>query len=847
MKTLKVFLLSLILLLLLSTGVRAEFFTDVIVTSANGIWTDSRAYATLNAAVTAVGANQRTIKIVSPQVVTSLTIPSNVTLEFDRDGSITNSGQLTINTKNIIAPNRQIFTGAGNIDFANGSVIKTGWFNSIESAFALTVNDTVTLIVSKAQTITASYSPGNNVSLQWNAPGNILTVNAGVTVSNIGQVVAGNYQLFAGAGNFRFRDGTNLNSSWFAHLRSIITWVSTNRVTLTLQGSLLVDLTDAIPTNLHVDVDSQRGLFSVSGGVTLTINSAILAGPYQCFSGAGTVVLPSVVAHYPEWYSSGTFTQATISAALTAIGTTNKATLLLRPGTWVISSNADWPAYSNVTFKIVPGALISHDAFTVNIPYLDAGLHQIFSGTGAVTLSGRGQVVHPIWYSSGAGTSAEPWTGYASHIAWMAGQKYIFDEGYYSYATAPSWALPDIEVEGIGKVYLVHTGMGSGIDLNNVSGSHYVGAKIRNLTLKGNANTTIGFDLCDMHRVDVSDIHIGPMSPTGTGFKIAFSVYSKFTNLNVDTKYVPGTTAAQLPAIGLHVTRTSGSDRTTDTIFENYAILNSSIAGILIDYANNNRFIGGSVEYCGKGISITGGTESAFNSFYSPYLENNTTHDVHIANGNNNSFYSPYLNAGAVGAAGYLVIDAGQGNAVYGGLASVITIASGVNNSVLSGVRVANIFNAGTNTKSMGCYHGSTFLQHPLLLEQQPRIMSITIDDGSDAAHIKCTSASVYRGDANAEQDNIGKDYVITGVWQLNIGGDNLLLVDNGIAGDLVAVLSVQVVTNLSATAINVKGVLTAHRMHLTFTNAATGAAVDLTTLVDTGAITLMVTYITDL
>jgi len=52
------------------------------------------------------------------------------------------------------------------------------------------------------------------------------------------------------------------------------------------------------------------------------------------------------------------FTKATIDAALAAIGTSNKATLLLRPGTWAINAKADWSAYANVTFKIVPGAML---------------------------------------------------------------------------------------------------------------------------------------------------------------------------------------------------------------------------------------------------------------------------------------------------------------------------------------------------------------------------------------------------------------------------------------------------------------------------------------------------------
>ena len=402
MKTLKLFIFSLILILAFSTGVKAEFFSDVIVTSPNGIWTDSRAYSTLNAAITAVGANQRTIVIANAHTVTALTVPANVTLKFERDGSITNSGQLTINTKNIIADDHQIFTGTGDIDFAQGTIIKSSWFNGLYNALTLTSDDTVTMLITKQETLHTSAAVGNNVTLKWDSQ-LMLGAAAGITLSNIGQVEAGTYQIFSGAGSFRFRDGTNLNSAWFISMRAIINHVSTSRVTLTIQGTLLVDYTDTVPTNLPIDVDSQRGLLSLSAGITLTINSDIQAGPYQWFSGAGTVVLPSVVSHYPEWYSSGTFTQATIEAALTAIGTTNKATLLLRPGTWVISSNADWSAYTNVTFKIVPGAVLqiaTATTLTIGGP-LKADLYKIFDcvGTGKVVFGSNSvSQVETVWF-----------------------------------------------------------------------------------------------------------------------------------------------------------------------------------------------------------------------------------------------------------------------------------------------------------------------------------------------------------------------------------------------------------------------------------------------------------------
>jgi hypothetical protein len=101
-------------------------------------------------------------------------------------------------------------------------------------------------------------------------------------------------------------------------------------------------------------------------------------------------------------YGAGTFTQATITAALTAIGTTDKVTLLLRPGNWVISSNADWSAFTNVTFKIVPGAILQIDTGTTTLGGpVQSGRYQIFScvGTGVVVL-GRGQTAYSEWFGA---------------------------------------------------------------------------------------------------------------------------------------------------------------------------------------------------------------------------------------------------------------------------------------------------------------------------------------------------------------------------------------------------------------------------------------------------------------
>lgn len=99
-------------------------------------------------------------------------------------------------------------------------------------------------------------------------------------------------------------------------------------------------------------------------------------------------------------YGNKTFTQASLEAAATAVGSA-VATILVRPGQWVISSNMNLTAIApNATFKMAPGAYYSHGAYTINIPNLSAGPEQIvFVGTGTITLSGYVKEAYPRWFN----------------------------------------------------------------------------------------------------------------------------------------------------------------------------------------------------------------------------------------------------------------------------------------------------------------------------------------------------------------------------------------------------------------------------------------------------------------
>lgn len=89
------------------------------------------AYASLSAAVTAIGSSQATLEYPATTTVSaSLTVPANITSVFRGTGIISvSSGQvLTINGP-IIAPHRQIFTGTGSVIITNQTVVPQ-WYGA---------------------------------------------------------------------------------------------------------------------------------------------------------------------------------------------------------------------------------------------------------------------------------------------------------------------------------------------------------------------------------------------------------------------------------------------------------------------------------------------------------------------------------------------------------------------------------------------------------------------------------------------------------------------------------------------------------------------------------------------
>lgn len=122
------------------------------------------------------------------------------------------------------------------------------------------------------------------------------------------------------------------------------------------------------------------------------------------------------------------------------------------------------------------------------------------------------------------------------------------------------------------------------------------------------------------------------------------------------------------------------------------------------------------------------------------------------------------------------------------------------------------------------------------------RAIQVIIQNGTTGVSLKCTTTSLWNGDINGAQDDIAKN-ATTGVWSLSNNGLILTLLNTGISGDAVAVIS----SNLSA-----NGTTSAFYWSVTVNSGiaisvsnSSGTGLDLTTLVDTGAMYFDIAYLT--
>ena len=337
-----------LLLILTTTFASANYFRDLILTGTDGPWTDVRSYNSLTNAINAIGANKQTLLIPTEVTCSNLTIPSNVTLKFTKNGAINNSGQLTIQTKDIIADSHQIFTGSGDIDFADTTEVKASWFSSLDDAISLTNDDRVRLIIDGQYTLSSSQTLGTEVILVFPSPDSAISTNAGATLSNISNIESGKHTILTGDGDFDFVAGSTVHSSWFTSLRRGLAYIDDDNVNLTMLVDGNTDIDSDTTVDNYITLKIEKGNpINISAGVTLTINGSFEAGLYQVFNGDGDVIINNNTIKANWWYDGSDIGLALTKAISAAGSNCQYAYITLGNGSYDLTSSVDFTGKSS--------------------------------------------------------------------------------------------------------------------------------------------------------------------------------------------------------------------------------------------------------------------------------------------------------------------------------------------------------------------------------------------------------------------------------------------------------------------------------------------------------------------
>jgi hypothetical protein len=165
--------------------------------------------------------------------------------------------------------------------------------------------------------------------------------------------------------------------------------------------------------------------------------------------------------------------------------------------------------------------------------------------------------------------------------------------------------------------------------------------------------------------------------------------------------------------------------------------------------------------------------------------------------------------------------------------------------SDVSAARTVNLTTGDQDTTLKLSGSSNAFIEGDTTAGRVLRILRFYIQDATAATEIKCWTSSIWNGDAIAEVDNIGKGETV-GDFTLGAAGGAVKIEASGLTGNAVAVLSSNIHRNQCQTDLTFKVEVDSNDLEFTPFDVATGATVDLTTLVDTGDIYIDVTYLTD-
>lgn len=227
----------------------------------------------------------------------------------------------------------------------------------------------------------------------------------------------------------------------------------------------------------------------------------------------------------------------------------------------------------------------------------------------------------------GLGTSASPWTGWDTAIAWSPFTQYDFIDGYYSYATSPNFGLTGLKLNGRAGTVIRHTGAGYAMKFDsgplNTDLAINVSAKLR---VEANAGSTGGvYSRGISHSEFDIDFHNIP----GVCFTDIFSVCN--TTKLKHTALVVGATIT--PTTLINIEKRNVGELSSANVYHLIAE-NCSSVGVALNNCLNSVFISGTSENNFGGIFIS--TTSQYNTFLNFDFESNGSYDINCLGAFNN-------------------------------------------------------------------------------------------------------------------------------------------------------------------------------------------------------------------
>jgi hypothetical protein len=227
--------------------------------------------------------------------------------------------------------------------------------------------------------------------------------------------------------------------------------------------------------------------------------------------------------------------------------------------------------------------------------------------------------------------------------AWLAAvpvkPKLSFPEGRYVYTTSPNWAIDHAEIVADGVVYLRNTGTGHSVIIDggaSVGGVFGLRMGVGNkFIVEGGASSGDGVYARSLLQGCNIDFQINGAGTLFSGMNVEFAVCA--TIGITCSNNTQGFTWYSRPANGLKLNRRNAGELCSYCYFPNPILEGTSSAGALLDWAQGNVFMGGTME----GIASTGMklTANAIkNKVFGTDFEVNTDHDI-FCEGRGNEFY----------------------------------------------------------------------------------------------------------------------------------------------------------------------------------------------------------------